>query len=150
MRAIPLICAAIMVLGGCAYITRKGVYDGSDAVGWTHETGNGGVSIYTLGSHNGPEGFVSFSTSREGSIYVHVCFLPASPRFSGAPVQIICHDLGKRQTVAPQEEMTLDVTGCHDFTVVLPSFTVNEVIFPELTARFRWSDRSVRYYTQLQ
>jgi hypothetical protein len=142
--------AGVLCLCGCFAIARNGVFDGSDAAGWLRRTGNGEVSVYTARGIRKPEGQISFATVGERSVYVHIYYFPARPTFGATPVEVIRHVSGARQTLTPQEELTLDLSGCRDFTFILPSFSVDGVVFPPFRARFVWSDRAARYYQQLQ
>ena len=141
--------AALFLLTGCLSVTQSGVYDGSEAAGWVHSVQNGGVSVYTFGALKKPAGRISFATLEDGSVYVGAFPPSAVVRFTG-PVKIVFNDLGTSRTLAFEGEMKLDVKGSRDFTVTLPAHTELDVSLPELTARFRWSDRNVRYYKQLQ
>jgi hypothetical protein len=147
MLRLSLLALICMLSVGCTTYVRHGAYETAPIDGWKLVQREG---TYSFLSVRFPDGGVVGSSPKKGELYMHVYVPGRLVRFETGTVRVIPHDGGPIMTFSPSESMAISVTGTSDFTIELPSFTVDSEPMPRFAARFRWSDKTYRVIRPLQ
>ncbi|HEU6447865.1 MAG TPA: hypothetical protein VFV23_05460 [Verrucomicrobiae bacterium] len=150
----------LTLLTGC-YEVHQGYYEASNVPGWKKRVDVGG-NFFNYPIKNAPDWFIQLGSTSQKSDSLHIrmgsdtFFHPDAfwsvVSFSSEPVRIICHDQNEREIVAVDSsrwayEKTISLEGSTNFTVIVPSFKIGTNTVPELSARFRWTDK--KYYIEV-
>jgi hypothetical protein len=137
-----------ILMMACTVTRYDGMYVGTPCDGWDHSRGIGAGATETyIARHLGlsvvPQANVS--TNNRDEVYVAVDSGKGPPSFERYGIVVSLNDRGQHQ-IYHTPVFTVHLDGCRDFSVDVPSYSVDGVPVPRLEARFRWSDSPVYLY----
>lgn len=137
-----LLCGLTFFQSGCGS-WHRGFYESAAGPlsGWNRIESEG-VSFFQPAGMRRRDGYVSFSTEKEGRVFMAVYFAGRSLDLSSRLVRVVAADGGVLREVPLSSSTVLEVPEV--FTVEIPSFEIDGVATMPLHVHFAWTNR--RYY----
>ena len=145
---------------GCE--THRGLYEAAKVEGWKSYEREG-ITFFSYPTKSTPKWYVSFYAPRKGELYFQLGTDAWSPDplykslvFLGDTIKIVSQDRSDEKVIPAHDNFvshycqTVQVGDSEDFTVILPSFSIGNSVVPQLSARFKWSDRKYYQWVPLQ